>query len=398
MLKIPVRRPGLIHAVRQPRGQLSAARLRLSVPGGIVRAVPLTAVHRDAGIIDLSPIGVATVADKYQASGAGSACGADARFEPELLPGLRWDSIYKARPRPPLSCRECGHGLHAKVSRQGMRFFAHDAHAPECGLAGESLAHRLLKMELASAIRNAGWLAELEVPGNGWRADVLATSPDGSRRMAWEAQLAAATAEDLADRTARMAAEGVWVCWVTDKDRPFIGHVPSIRIGPEGGFAEEIPSDEASRERPAAQVVLAGLGSFEPGWCEPRAACTIRAQHGYYGHDEAPCSGHGRWGRPQVALTLPAFVGHVLAGVVRVHEAREEQPSAWGRHRPGKLLWTTHRHLLAEQEQLDASAVAARNEQRRTARENARHQAEQDHLAAIAALEARQDALTSPAV
>ena len=81
-----------------------------------------------------------------------------------------------------------------------MRFFAHDADAPNCGLAGESLAHRLLKIELASAIRAAGWHAELEVPGNGWRADVLATSPDGKTRMAWEAQLAASTAEDLGMR------------------------------------------------------------------------------------------------------------------------------------------------------------------------------------------------------
>lgn len=90
---------------------------------------------------------------------------------------IRWADLYKARPRAPLTCRECGHGLHAKVSRTGMRFFAHDPGAPKCGLVGESLAHRLLKIELASAIRAAGWHAELEVPGNGWRADVLAFAP-----------------------------------------------------------------------------------------------------------------------------------------------------------------------------------------------------------------------------
>ncbi|SFY44908.1 hypothetical protein OH786_00140 [Streptomyces atratus] len=50
---------------------------------------------------------------------------------------------------------------------------------------------RLLgKLEMAGAIRAAGWFAELEVAAadGSWRADVMATSPDGERRMAWEAQ------------------------------------------------------------------------------------------------------------------------------------------------------------------------------------------------------------------
>lgn len=63
------------------------------------------------------------------------------------------------------------------------------------------MAHRLLKLQLASAIRDAGWYAELEVAGEGWRADVLATSPDGTRRMAWEAQLAQITVDELRERT-----------------------------------------------------------------------------------------------------------------------------------------------------------------------------------------------------
>src|SRR3546814_5673800 len=71
------------------------------------------------------------------------------------------------------------------------------------------MAHRLLKLQLASAIRDAGWYAELEVAGEGWRADVLATSPDGTRRMAWEAQLAQITGAELRERTARMEASGV---------------------------------------------------------------------------------------------------------------------------------------------------------------------------------------------
>ncbi|WP_235736808.1 competence protein CoiA family protein [Nocardioides alcanivorans] len=275
-----------------------------------------------------------------------------------------------------------------------MRFFAHDAGAPACGSAGESVAHRLLKMELASAIRSAGWHAELEIPGHGWRADVLATCPTSGIRMAWEAQLAAATSADLDERTAAMARDGVSVCWITDKDRPFLGHVPSIRIRTD----DSDNSGPSSGQRSAEPTVIDGIGAFQSDWCDPRSACTICAQHGLYGRDEGPCSGHGSWGRPTVVLALAQFVRHVLAGTVRRHDVRTRPPQALGRHEPGNVLWTTRPHWHAEQEQLDATAVAAgREEGRKTQREAGREE-EQGHLAAIAALEARQEALTPHAV
>ena len=127
-----------------------------------------------------------------------------------------------------------------------MRFFAHDPHAPECSLAGETVAHRLLKLTLASAIRAAGWFADLEVAGEGWRADVLATSPDGRRKMAWEAQLATIHADDVRRRTERMAASGVRVCWVVDRDRPWLDQVPAIQIA-------------APEEQGGSMTVSAGL-------------------------------------------------------------------------------------------------------------------------------------------
>ena len=239
------------------------------------------------------------------------------------------------------------------MSRTGLRFFAHHPKAPECGLAGESMAHRLLKLELAFAICAVDWHAELEVPGNGWRADVLATSPDGVTRMAWEAQLAAVTTAELAERTARMAAEGVTVCWVTGKDRPFIGHAPSVHVRAEETDPEGVPSAARSEQR-----VVDGLGIFTPHWCTTRSNCEIAAQHGFYGRDKGPCPGHGRWTRPETGLLLADFVRHVPRGSVHLHEARAEQPGDLGRHRPGKFLWTTRPRWLAEQEQVDAKQVA----------------------------------------
>jgi hypothetical protein len=339
--------------------------------------VPLTAIHATAGVLDIT-------LDPY-----GSNPG-----QP-LAGNLDWKDLHRKKPRPPLSCRECGHGLHAKVSPTGLRFFAHDRGAPECGLTGESIAHRLLKMELASAIRAAGWHAELEVPGDGWRADVLAISPDGITRMAWEAQLAPATADELHERTARMTAEGVTACWVTDKDRPFIGHVPSIRIKAE---ETEQGSDKALSPRHPFLPAIDGLGAFRPDWCSTRPKCDIAAQHGLYGRDEGPCVGHGRWERPPVALSLAEFVTHVLRGTIRLHEVRTERPWALGRHRPGKCLWTTRQHWLAEQEQIEAGDVADRWAAKPNAEEARRQKQRHDHLAAIAALQARQAALIPPAI
>lgn len=136
----------------------------------------------------------------------------------DLGAGIAWEQIHRVSPLEPLTCRGCSAAMSAKVSTRGLRFFSHRAAARDCPSAGETLAHRLLKLELAGAIRDAGWHAELEVPGNGWRADVLASSPDGSRRIAFEAQLASATIEDLRERTATIAAEDVEVCCLTDRD------------------------------------------------------------------------------------------------------------------------------------------------------------------------------------
>ncbi len=159
--------------------------------------------------------------------------------DPELGCGLPWAAAYKVRPRVPLTCPDCGHGVHARRSSRGLRHFAHDPQRPEqCELAGESMEHHLLKLQLACAIRESGWHAELEVaaPDGTWRADVMASSPDGGRRIAWEAQLSAITVDDIRDRTERYFEAAVEVCWVTTrKETPWMGRVPSVRVDGEEG-------------------------------------------------------------------------------------------------------------------------------------------------------------------
>ena len=307
--------------------------------------MPLTAQHTDAGVLD-------------------------ATVDP-LGEGMPWEVIHRARPRAPLTCRECGHGLHAKLSPKGLRFFAHDRAAPTCSLVGETMAHRLLKLQLASAIRDAGWHAQLEVAGDGWRADVLATSPDGTKRMAWEAQLAQITLDELRERTSRMEASGVPVCWVTDHDRPWVGAVPAIRLA---------VTDEPGQTAQVRATVVGGLGTFRERWCRDRRRC----------HDDppGPCPGHGAWSHTR-SLDFEGFVAGVLAGSVRTHPVQRWSTVTYAEE-PG-VVWTTSPHVVAERAQLAAT-------QRRRELDELETSQRERHRAAIAVKLARQQALTPPAV
>ncbi|MFF8786757.1 competence protein CoiA family protein [Streptomyces sp. NPDC015125] len=155
---------------------------------------------------------------------------------PARADGLTWAQLHRTRPRVPLTCPDCAWTMHARLSPRKLRYFAHDPGRPgNCALTGESLAHHLIKLVVASAVRTAGWHAELEVraPDGSWRADVLATSPDGSSRTAWEAQLSHSTQEQLWARTRQYNDAGIVVCWVTDRDTaPWMGALPSARLRP----------------------------------------------------------------------------------------------------------------------------------------------------------------------
>jgi hypothetical protein len=120
--------------------------------------------------------------------------------------------------------------VHAPSNPHRPYFFRHRA-ATGCWLSeSETEEHVSLKVLLARLIRSVpAWSADLEVSGNGWRADVLATGPSG-RRIAFEAQLSAASARSIKDRSEAYAAAGVEVCWVTTLRRGWFGAAPSLMI------------------------------------------------------------------------------------------------------------------------------------------------------------------------
>ncbi|MGW2989860.1 competence protein CoiA family protein [Streptomyces goshikiensis] len=124
--------------------------------------------------------------------------------------------------------------MHARLSRRQVPHFAHQPGAPDDCLAGdESPDHLYLKWCLLTAAQEAGADAESEVPGpdGAWRADVLASDPTGRWRFALEAQLSAITSDDIRGRSERMLADGVPSVWFCYRRAPWLGVVPSVRLG-----------------------------------------------------------------------------------------------------------------------------------------------------------------------
>lgn len=151
-----------------------------------------------------------------------------------------WASIWRAQTGDRLRCRSCDGPVIAKrMERSGLRFFAHRQLTPDCPAHGESARHLHLKTRFASAFRSSGWTAEPEVAGNGWRADVLATAPDG-RRLAVEVQLSAMSHAEAADRAARHAASGVETVWVVEKRRDWARGMRTVLVGPDDRVVETV--------------------------------------------------------------------------------------------------------------------------------------------------------------
>lgn len=223
---------------------------------------------------------------------------------PDLGCGRAWEAVWKVRPHAPLTCDECRHPMHGKVSPNGLRFFAHAPHAPNCATALESLAHHMLKLELSNAARDAGAHAEMEVrgPDGTWRADVMASDPGGTWRMALEAQLSPITTADIIARYEQMATDGVPSIWFSDRPRPpWLGDVPSARLAhPDDG---------------GGLVVAEGLVKYDGCW-------------------------------QAVSATLAEFLGWAFAGRIVPHRPRFAVLDGLA------TVWTAPRYIRAFDEEL----------------------------------------------
>jgi competence protein CoiA len=277
--------------------------------------------------------------------------------------------------------------MHAKVSPLGLRFFAHDAARADCPLTGETANHRLLKSAIAAAVRAAGWHATLEATGpqGRWRADVLATSPDGDRRVAWEAQLARQHDDDTLARTKRYTGDGVEVVWVFD--RPVASSAPAVRV--------EV---EQNGIRVAAPLMRLHVDRCEPGACSRYRDLPVTP----------PCPGHERW--EPATLDLDAFVGLICRDAalwVRMPVAAIKQDASAGRSTG--WWWTSPVYLRRAEVVREAQrATDAQVSGERAAMQQARREAElrrsqlvrrrledaERHAERLAALVERQERLT----
>lgn len=171
-----------------------------------------------------------------------------------------WRSVYRAPGPTRPHCRDCDGVMLAKVSRNGLRFFAHLRRPDSCTMEGESPAHRDLKHRIALMIRDAEFEANVEAtPGvkdaGGWRADVLGTAPSG-RRVAFEIQLAGMTIAEGQERTDRYARDQIMTIWVSTKHAVWISALPSARL--------VLGDATVTADRGLARLAGDGLHSWRP--------------------------------------------------------------------------------------------------------------------------------------
>ncbi|WEH12288.1 competence protein CoiA family protein [Streptomyces sp. VNUA24] len=265
--------------------------------------------------------------------------------------GRSWADVHRVKGLE-LACPECRGRVFARLSPHRARHFYHQVRPDDCALANESPEHHLLKLELATAARAAGFRAELEVGNEArtWRADVLVFDREDRPFMALEAQLSPMTPQDARMRTDRYAADGVAVCWISMEKRPWERGVPSLRVAPPRNHGD-------------AWTVRHGMARYT--WAAPRTVKTKAA-----------------W--THISCSLDEAVRRILQGRVHTHTGPD-----------GTVWWTARSYvrlaIAGARLEADAEAVlqaAAVEQRRRTAQEQAaataraRLAAEQRRLAA----------------
>lgn len=142
----------------------------------------------------------------------------------------------------PWKCRGCKGKVHMRLHRGGdeeielITFAHHPGEAELCRKLGfhtdESPEHHYLKDQLAKAAKNAGWDAELEVPGDGCRADVVVSKKGASSRVL-EAQISPLGEQAAIERSERYARSFGQPVWTHTRPRPWSKKVESLRVDDE---------------------------------------------------------------------------------------------------------------------------------------------------------------------
>jgi len=109
------------------------------------------------------------------------------------------------------SCPICHESV---ILKKGQIVIHHYAHFPNsfCENVGESESHEEAKLQILDICKKAGWNADIEVLGDGWRADVLAEHE--FTRIAFEIQLSKISKPDLRIRSDIYSAQNIFSYWI----------------------------------------------------------------------------------------------------------------------------------------------------------------------------------------
>lgn len=296
---------------------------------------------------------------------------------------------------PHLLCPECEWRMVA-VDREGVvNYFRHDVGRPDtCSLGrAESQEHLHAKKMTATAIRELnGWTAEIEFPrGGDWRADVLAISPSGHRRIAWEPQFSPISPEKAAERTRRHRESGVETIWLDERGKGNLDDLPQARLY----YQEEASTVRAwALDGQRLSPYKLALARFVQAVC---LGNLVRSERGYWSspHDLAELTRRAREAERKRAeeqrlAQARAEFNRKYAAERLEQEAREraEREAQWERERAEreaqesqdaaerKVRWERER---AEREREDREhaerVVRERAERERTDRERAEREA-----------------------
>jgi hypothetical protein len=133
----------------------------------------------------------------------------------------------------------CGAEGFLRRNHLGTQHFAHKPGSTACEMEGETVQHLGAKAEIVRACRASRYNASTEIPGEGWRADVLAWR--GKVRIAFEVQWSFLRLDECEYRQGRYAQAGVRGCWFFRKPPPALARDTRARAGPGLRARQDLP-------------------------------------------------------------------------------------------------------------------------------------------------------------
>lgn len=133
-----------------------------------------------------------------------------------------------------------GRGI-MKTSKLGTQYFAHyrkDSFRDKCNAKRESIEHLELKAEILQICQKLGWQGDVEVSGDGWRADILVHNQelDSLRQVIFEVQLSSQSLEETKRRQEKYQNEGYECVWLFNSlptNSDIYADIPMFKIQPK---------------------------------------------------------------------------------------------------------------------------------------------------------------------